>query len=146
MFATLGTGTILATLMVFAFGTINVIRQRKGGKMFDPATKNVFICSAFVFVAGATSANGLFHFAHGILGYSEFPAPFAKIFGSGSFSNISNAIWGLFNFAVAIFITLSYRKSVPKWVFAVCSIIGFVFIAYMLRFVFLAGYFQPRAF
>lgn len=146
MFSTLGTGTSLATLMVFVFVIVNVVRQKKSGKMFEPAVKNVFICCAFIFVAGATAANGLFHFVHGILGYSEFPAPFASIFDSRLFSNISNVIWGLFNFAVTTFVALSYRKSVPKWVFAVSFIIGFVFIACMLRFVLIAGYFQTHAF
>lgn len=146
MFETLGTGTILGTLAIFAFLIINIIRQKKSGKMFEPATKNVFICCVLVLVAGATTANGLYHFGHGILGLSEFPAPFAKIFGNGLFSNISNVVWGLLNFAVATFITLSYRKSVPKWVFAVCYVIGFVLIALMLPLVFLPGYFQTHAF
>lgn len=138
--------TSLATAMVFVFVVANIIRQRKSGKMFEPTTKNMFLCCVFVLVAGATSVNGLFHFLHGILGYSEFPAPFAMVVINRLFTNISNIIWGLFNFSVATFVILSYRKSVSQWLFAGCFITGFIFIAFMLRFVLLAGYFQTHAF
>ena len=82
--------------------------------MFAPTTKNTFICCVFVLIAGATAANGLFHFIHGILCFSAFPAPFAKFVNSGFFTNVSNVIWGLFNFFVTTFVTLSYRNSLPK--------------------------------
>jgi len=102
-------------------------------------------CAA-VFVGGATSANGLFHFAHGVLGYGEFPAPFARIVAGAVFSDISNVIWGLLNFSVSMFVTVAYRKALPKWAFVVCFVVGFVTIALLLRFVLLVGYFQAHAF
>jgi hypothetical protein len=137
--------TFLATAAVCVFVIANVIRQRKSVKMFEPTTRNRLVCCVFALLAGVTSANGLFHFSHGILGYSDFPAPFAMMVNNSLFTNISNFIWGLFNFSVATFVILSYRKSIPQWLFVVCFITGFIFIAFMLRFVLLAGYFQTHA-
>ena len=92
--------------------------------MFVPATQNKVLCCVFIMIAGATTANGLFHFVHGLLGYSDFSAPFAVITGGEIFTNISNMIWGLLNFAVATFVILSYRKTVPKVLFISSMIIG----------------------
>ena len=138
--------TFLATAMVTVFIVANLIRQKKSGKMFQPASENRVICCIFIMIAGATAANGLFHFAHGFLGYSDFPAPFGVFVGNSMFTNISNIIWGLLNFAVTAFVSISYRKSVPKWLFAASCFVGFLFIALMLRFVLLAEYFQTHTF
>ena len=138
--------TFLATTMVFVFVLANLIRQRKTGKMFEPTSRSTIVRCVFVLVAGATFANGLFHFSHGALGYGEFPAPFAKFVNSSVFSDVSNVVWGLFNLAVTTFVTLTYRKSLPTWIFATCFVIGSIVIAYLLRFVLLADYFHTHAF
>jgi hypothetical protein len=138
--------TTLATIMIGAFVIANLIRQKRNGQMFAPATQNTLFCCVFILIAGATTANGLFHFIHGVLGYSDFPAPFAVVTGGVLFTNISNIVWGLLNFAVATFVTLSYRKSVAKPVFIIFFIIGFAAIALLLRFLLLADYYQLHSF
>ena len=138
--------TFLATIMVLVFIIANVIRQKKKGKMFSPSTQNKLFCCVFVMIAGATAANGLFHFIHGLFGYSDFPAPFGIFVGNSMFTNISNVIWGLINFTVCIFVFLSFRKSISKWLFTVCFLVGFIFISLMLRFVLLVDYFQTHTF
>ena len=138
--------TFLATVIIIVFVIANIVRQKKRGKMFQPTTENKILCCVLIFIAGATAANGLFHFAHGLLGCSDFPAPFGVFAGNSTFTDISNVIWGLINFTVTAFVILSYRKSVQKWMFIVNFLCGFAFIALMLRFVLLAGYFLTHTF
>ena len=138
--------TTLATIMVTVFIIANVIRQRKNGKLFTPATDKVLVCCIFVFIAGAAAANGLFHFVHGIGRYSDFPAPFAVLMSSAVITNVANVIWGVINFAISVFVILSYRKSMPKWLVIISFLVGFIFIAFMLRFVLLISYHESHMF
>lgn len=138
--------TFLATTLTLVFVALNLMRQLKTGKLFAPTYTRKSVCCLVVFVGGATLANGVFHFLHGILGYSEFPAPFAMLVEHRVFTNASNIVWGLFNFFVTIFIALSYRSSLRKFWFCLFLFIGFIFTFLMLRFVLLADYFQTHAF
>ena len=66
----------------------------------------------YTFIAGVLTANGFFHFVHGILGFGEFPAPFAKLLGRGIPSDISNIVWGLFNFAIVVLLIKRYKNGI----------------------------------
>lgn len=85
--------SFLATAAVIAF-LLAMIRRYQGssGTITDAVRMPKlygYLSAAF---AGVMIANGLFHFLHGILGYREFPAPFAKVFGRGLASDISNMV------------------------------------------------------
>jgi hypothetical protein len=128
------------------FVIANMVRQKRNGKSFAPATQNKMLCCVFILIAGETTANGLFHFVHGLLRYSDFPAPFTVITGGELFTNISNIIWGFLNFTVAIFVVLSYRKTVPMMLFILIFFIGFSFVSLLLRFAHLPDYYQLHSF
>lgn len=140
--------TFLASAAVIGFLSLNIrkYRSRKGEKIMEavPVCKIDSYKSAFA--AGVVTSNGLFHFLHGILGYDEFPAPFAKVFGRGIPTDISNIVWGFFNLAVAYVLIIRCKKSDTKWTFILLFISGTVIMALLLRFVLLSRYFKTHPF
>jgi hypothetical protein len=62
------------------------------------------------FFAGAFLANAVPHFVHGVSG-DKFPTPFAKPPGKGLSSPLTNALWGLFNFAVGYLLVVAGKVS-----------------------------------
>ncbi|GFP75810.1 hypothetical protein [Clostridium fungisolvens] len=140
--------TSLASMAVIAFLIANVQKYKikKDGK----TSENVPISKIYGYIlalaAGAVTSNGLFHFLHGILGYGEFPAPFAKVLGRGIPADISNILWGLFNFIAAFVLISRCKKSENKYIIALSFIIGATLMSFLLKFVFLLGYFKSHAF
>lgn len=138
----------LVTAAIIGFIVRNLLKyqNKKNGKNTGELLEPKKYKYLYVFVAGVVTANGLFHFLHGILGYGEFPAPFEKLLGHGIPTDISNIVWGLFNFAVVFLLTIRYKKAVPKWTFVLLFILGVVAMSLLLRFVLVSGYFQTHPF
>ncbi len=139
--------SFLATVAVIAFLFAMIRRYQDGSGTITDAVRMPklysYLSAAF---AGVVIANGLFHFVHGILGYGEFPAPFAKVFGRGFASDISNICWGLFNFIVAIVLIMRCRNSASKFTLVLFFIVGLIGMSFLLRFVLLIGYFRTHPF
>jgi hypothetical protein len=66
-----------------------------------------------VFFAGAFLANGVPHFVQGICG-NKFQSPFATPHGVGESSAIVNALWGWFNFVLAIGLLWYFLPPLPS--------------------------------
>lgn len=133
--------TFLAFAAVIAFLVANVQKygNEKDRKITNAVPMPKIHGYTSAFSAGVLLSNGLFHFLHGILGYGEFPAPFAKVLGHGIPADISNIVWGIFNFTAAFVLIMRCRKSFAKWMLAFLLIIGAIIIALPLRFVLLSA-------
>jgi hypothetical protein len=138
----------LVTVVVIGFLVRNLqkYKNKKNGKNAGTLSESKKYRYIYVFAAGVVTANGLSHFLHGILGYGEFPAPFAKLLGHGTLTDISNIVWGLFNFAVVFLLIIRYKKSVTKWKFVLLFILGVVAMSLLLRFVLISGYYKTHPF
>ena len=77
--------------------------------------------TAACFVAGMLAANAVPHFVKGICG-DRVPTPFAKPSGKGLSSPTVNAVWGIFNFALAVWLAdvgaLWSGEAICRWVAA----------------------------
>ena len=140
--------SFLATAAVIAFIVVNARRYQGQniGRITDAVTMPAMNAVISALAAGVVTANGLFHFLHGALGFGDFPAPFGQLLGRGLPSDISNIVWGLFNLAVATLLALRSRKSIPFWKFTLFLVLGAAAMGLLLRFVLLAGYFNSHGF
>lgn len=140
--------TTLASLVVIAFIINNVqkYKSKKGGKITNTVPMPKMYGYKSAFAAGVLISNGLFHFLHGILGYGEFPAPFAFVLGYGIPTDISNIVWGLFNFVAAFVLIMRCKKSATKWILVLLFIVGIIVMSLLLKFVLLSGYFKTHLF
>jgi len=140
--------TFMATTAVIAFLVANVRRysNKKDGKITDTVPMPKLHGYISFFAAGVVTSNGFFHFIHGVLGYSEFPAPFAKLLGYGISTDISNIVWGFFNLTVAFILIIRSKKSATKWMLVLFFITGTLTMSILLRFVLLSGYFSAHTF
>jgi len=86
--------------------------------------------------AGVLFTNGFMHFIHGILGLDDFSAPLSKLLGHGLPTDISNIIWGSFNFIIAFNLIKRCKKSLSKKLVVLLFIIGIVVMSIFLRFEF----------
>lgn len=137
--------TVLATFAVIAFLVTN-IKKYHGGKITSAVAMSKQQGMKSALAAGIVTANGLMHFIHGIFGYVDFPAPFAKMFGHGLPADIANVLWGLFNLMAAILLVIRCRKSLPKWQLILLILTAAFLMFLLLRFVLLKGYFNTHLF
>ena len=81
----------------------------------------------FMILAGMFSANGIPHLVHGISG-RDFHEPFFYRFTPKVPSYLFNAVWGLANFGLALFLVGWKRDWVWGWNAAtLCFCAGFIF-------------------
>lgn len=140
-------GTFFASLAVLAYIVINILRRRDPSKSRTVSqTKAESYVSAVL--SGGVSANGVFHFLHGILNYRDFPAPFGAMLGGGLVNDISNIIWGLFCLSMALILIQRHQKLkvLATWQFALLFLFGFTGISLLLYYVFLPDYFATHPF